>query len=175
MPTRPPTPADAATFKAALWQQLLARLHDDLAAMLRAASEAHEAATHEEAKPENDKDTRGLVESYLAAGQAARATELQRELSVLKAVALAVPSVIQIQTVAVGALVTVRDDDSDVVTEALIVPVGAGMALVHQGRRVQVISSQAPLARAVLGKAVGDSVDVVIAGKSRTFVIDALA
>jgi transcription elongation GreA/GreB family factor len=173
MPTRPPTPAAAATFKAALWQQLLARLHDDLAAMSRAASAAHEAATHEEAKPENDKDTRGLVESYLAAGQAARATELQRELSVLKAVALAAPAVIQ--TVAVGALVTVRDDDSDVVTDALIVPVGAGMALVHQGRRVQVISSQAPLARAVLGKAVGDSVDVAIAGKPRTFVIDALA
>lgn len=173
MPTRRPTPADATSFKAALWQQLLARLYDDLEAMLRAASEAHEAATHEEAKPENDKDTRGLVESYLAAGQAARAAELQRELSVLKAVALAAASVPH--RVAVGSLVTVRDDDSDVVTDALIVPVGAGTTLVHDGRRVQVISSQAPLARAVFDKAIGDSVDVVIAGKSRTFVIEALA
>jgi len=171
MNTPSPPPAAVASFKAALWQQLLSRVQGDLEAMLRAASDAHEAATHEEAKPENDKDTRGLVESYLAAGQAARAAELQRELSVLKAFTLAPTTN---QTVAVGALVTLRDDDSDVVTDALIVPAGAGTALVHQGRRVQVVSSQAPLAQAVFGKAVGDVVDVVIAGKPRTFVVDAV-
>jgi len=36
-----------------------------------------EGATHEENKPENDKDTRALEQSYLARGQAQRVVELQ--------------------------------------------------------------------------------------------------
>ena len=38
---------------------------------------ATEGATHSEARPENDKDTRGLELSYLARGQAQRVAELQ--------------------------------------------------------------------------------------------------
>jgi len=159
--------------KAALVQQLIMRLQDDLDAVLRAAKDAHDAATHEEAKPENSKDTRGLVESYLAAGQAARAVELQRDLQALKALALALPS--SLPTVAMGALVALRDDDTDAVTWSLVLPAGAGTGLSVDERRVQVITPQAPLARAVMGRRAGELVDVVIAGKARTFAIDAVS
>lgn len=169
----PPSTTAGPSLKVTLVQQVLARLQDDLDAVLRAAKDAHEAATHEEARPENSKDTRGLVESYLAAGQAARAAELQRDLQSMKAVALALPAAMT--TVVVGALVTLRDDDSGAVTSSLVLPAGAGVSLLIDDRRVQVITPQAPLARAVMGRKVGDLVDVVIAGKARTFAIDAIA
>jgi transcription elongation GreA/GreB family factor len=159
--------------KAGLVQQVISRLQDDLDAVLRAAKDAHEAATHEEAKPENSKDTRGLVESYLAAGQAARAAELQRDLQAMKALALALPEAMA--AVGVGALVALRDDDSDAVTWSLVLPAGAGTALVVDDRRIQVITPQAPLARAVMGRRAGDLVDVVIAGRPRTFAVDTVA
>jgi transcription elongation GreA/GreB family factor len=71
--------------------------------------------------------------------------------------------------------VTLRDVDSDAVTSSLVLPAGAGLALVVDERRVQVITPQAPLARAVMGRKAGDLVDVVIAGRARTFAIDAIA
>ena len=76
--TSAPSAAAWPSPKAALVQQVITRLQGDLDAVLRAAKDAHEAATHEEAKPENSKHTRGLVETYLAPGQAASAVELQR-------------------------------------------------------------------------------------------------
>ena len=42
----------------------------DLATLEKAQHATQAAATHEEAKPENDKDTRALEQSYLARGQA---------------------------------------------------------------------------------------------------------
>ena len=161
------------SLKVSLVQRVVARLQDDLDAVLRAAKDAHEAATHEEAKPENSKDTRGLVESYLAAGQAARAVELQRDLQAMKALALALPEAMS--AVGVGALVTLRDEDSDAVSWSLVLPAGAGTALSVDERRVQVITPQAPLARAVMGRKVGDLIEVVIAGKARTFAVDAVS
>ena len=67
---------DRATAKKALVATLVEKLDNELANMKRAAKDAREAATHEEAKPENDKDTRALEASYLAGAQAARVREL---------------------------------------------------------------------------------------------------
>src|SRR5687767_406927 len=66
--------------KQALVTALLAKLEAELANMTKAANTAREAATHEEAKPENDKDTRALEASYLAAGQAERVRDLEAAL-----------------------------------------------------------------------------------------------
>ena len=62
--------------KPALKAELLALLGAHLETLERAHRAACEGATHEEAKPENDKDTRALEQSYLARGQAARIDEL---------------------------------------------------------------------------------------------------
>ena len=104
------TPGD----KVALFQQLVIGLENDLAAMVRAARATHEAATHPEAKPENDKDTRGLELGYLAAGQSARATDQARSLTTLRSV---VPRTFSAtDAIGVTALVTLQDDDNDVVS-----------------------------------------------------------
>lgn len=54
-------------------QDLIAALERTLELLERAHADAAEGATHEEAKPEDDKDTRALEQSYLARGQAQRA------------------------------------------------------------------------------------------------------
>jgi hypothetical protein len=62
--------------KSTLKQELVALLAADLETAERAQQAAREGATHEEAKPENDKDTRALEQSYVARGQAKRVEEL---------------------------------------------------------------------------------------------------
>src|SRR3954468_24380675 len=68
---------DRPAVKRAIVTTLIEKLDTELANMRRAAKDAREAATHEEAKPENDKDTRALEASYLAGAQAARVRELE--------------------------------------------------------------------------------------------------
>jgi transcription elongation GreA/GreB family factor len=161
------TTATTTTAKLDAVQALVTALQDDLDTMLRAAKSAHEAATHPEAKPENDKDTRGLELSYLAAGQSARAAELQRALAVLKTIAIR--DFGADDHADLSAVVVLRDDDTDAVTRALLLPLGAGRSLSIDGEAVAVVSPAAPLGKAMLGKKVGDLVEVVIAGKPRAF------
>ena len=54
--------------KNALRDQLVAPLRADLEILDRAQASAREAATHEEAKPENDKGTCGFRRATWAAG-----------------------------------------------------------------------------------------------------------
>ncbi|MGZ3424591.1 MAG: GreA/GreB family elongation factor, partial [Polyangiales bacterium] len=63
-------------------------LEEEIAAMAKLALDAAEAATHEENKPENDKDMRSTEASYLARGQAARVQELERAHALLGAMDL---------------------------------------------------------------------------------------
>ena len=67
-------PAVPARSKITLKAVLLAQLEAALATARAAHKAAVEGATHAEARPENDKDTRGLEQSYLARGVAQRAT-----------------------------------------------------------------------------------------------------
>src|SRR5882724_7497471 len=87
---------------------LLERVACDLQVMSAAQRAVVDGATHEENKPENDKDTRALEQSYLARGQAQRVVELQGAVNQLKAMELrdfskGVP-------IASGVLVTVEDE-----------------------------------------------------------------
>ena len=65
--------------KEAVRQALLQEIERRIAAMTESAHATREAATHEESRPENDKDTRGLEASYLARGQAQRVVDLESD------------------------------------------------------------------------------------------------
>ncbi|HWZ89090.1 MAG TPA: hypothetical protein VNW92_09580, partial [Polyangiaceae bacterium] len=65
-------PMPAAPDKARILSLLRARVAADLATMSAAQRAVVVGATHEENRPENDKDTRALEQSYLARGQAQR-------------------------------------------------------------------------------------------------------
>ena len=61
-----------------------------------------------------------------------------------------------------GALVCQVDSD-DKQQQLFLGPDGGSMTLVSGSQRVQVISSKAPLGRAMLGKCVGDAVSIRVA------------
>jgi transcription elongation GreA/GreB family factor len=146
--------------KPALKTELLALLAADLETLERAHRATTEGATHEEAKPENDKDTRALEQSYLARGQAARIEALRAGIAGVTAMPV---KDFEARPAAVGALVTVDEDGEE--STLLLAPAGGGARLA--GGTVQVVTPPSPLGRAVLGKQAGDDVELVLAGKTR--------
>jgi transcription elongation GreA/GreB family factor len=148
-----------------LKEELLRVVAADLAAGERAWRSAHEGATHQEAKPENDKDTRALEASYLARGQAARVEELRAGLTDLQGMALA--DFDAASPVRLGAVVETEEDDQR--TTYWIAPQGGGARLA--GGSVQVVTPKSPLGRGLLGAKAGDECEVTLAGKPRVLTV----
>ncbi len=67
---------------------IIEKLENEMIVLKQAALNTLEAATHEESKPENEYDTRGLEASYLAGAQAKRVGEIDQALQVFRATAL---------------------------------------------------------------------------------------
>jgi len=152
-----------------------ARLKAELVAALTAAHDAarlaHQATvagmTHEEARAENDKDTRGLEQSYLARGQAQRVEELATALAAIAAASWRRFS--DRDAIEAGALVTVEEDGER--SQLLIAPHGGGIVLPGP---VQVVTPRSPLGAALVGRHVGDDVEVRLPGSIRELVIEAI-
>lgn len=146
-----------------LKQELVRILQNDLEALQRAHRATREGATHEEAKPENDKDTRALEQSYLARGQAMRVEELTAAVAAVQA--MATQPYAEAQPVAVGALVRVDEDGQERLL--FVAPEGGGTSLARGS--VQVVTARSPLGRAMIGKRAGDECSARIGGRDRAF------
>jgi transcription elongation GreA/GreB family factor len=152
--------------KQALKDELVGLVAADLEKVDRAYRATREGATHEEAKPENDKDTRALEQSYLARGQAARIEELKTSLAEVKA--MSARAFVPGDPVALGAVVTVEQGGTET-SVMLLAPHGGGARLA--GGSVQVVTPLSPLGRALLGKRAGDETEVLLAGKTRALTV----
>jgi transcription elongation GreA/GreB family factor len=149
--------------KLLLQQQVLERLTQDLLQAEQAAQAAHETATHEENIAENKYDTLGLEAAYLATGQARRAEAIRQALTHWRQFR---PRPYDAgKGIQLGALVSLVDAD-DQPQHVFLGPEGGSMKLLCGDQPVQVISSEAPLGRALLGKCEGDEVAVQV-GASR--------
>jgi transcription elongation GreA/GreB family factor len=148
--------------KQELYVELLSLMAAELAAAERAYRATREGATHEEAKPENDKDTRALEQSYLARGQAKRIEELRAGIVALEGMRSgAFP---EGAAVALGAVVELSEETADKIV--FVAPCGGGSKLARGA--VQVVTPQSPLGRGLLGKRAGDECEVAIGGKTRS-------
>jgi transcription elongation GreA/GreB family factor len=156
----PPPPA-----KTALRDELVSALAADLDTRQRAYRAAREAATHDEAKPENDKDTRALEQSYLARGEALRIEEMTAALVEVKALSLR--AFRHDEPAALGALVTTEEDGAS--TLLWLAPQGGGLRLGDGA--VQVVTPRSPLGRAILGKKMGEECEVVLGGRTRVLTV----
>ena len=150
--------------KAKLRAELLGQLEQALEAARSAHAAAIEGATHPEARAENDKDTRGLEQSYLARGQAQRVAELEAGV-----VNVAKMTVDKMAAVASGALVEVEEAGETI--WYFVAPAGGGSVLAG---KVQVITPASPLGRALAGKRTDDELELKIAGKTRELTIVAI-
>jgi len=151
--------------KSELLQQIIARLAHDLELLLAAAKSAHAAATHEENIPDNKYATLALEASYLAQGQANRASEIRRAIEAYKQLA-SKPSAEG--TVRLGSLVELEDEEG--ATKVVFIgPLEGGLKITLAGREVLVITPASPLGRELLDKAVGEGVE---SGNSDYNIID---
>ena len=145
--------------KSLLHRQVLGRLADDLLQVEQAARAAHETATHEENIAENKYDTLGLEAAYLATGQARRADAIRKAIANWRQFR---PRPYDAgKGIQLGALVRLVDS-SDRQQLILLGPEGGSMTLACDDQLVQVISSGAPLAKALLGKCEGDDVSILV-------------
>ncbi len=152
--------------KSALKTELIASLKNELAIAEKAFANTRAAATHEEAKPENDKDTRALEQSYLARGQAQRVEELRG--AVADAEAMHLRNANDGKPIGVGLVIDISDGEKN--ASYFLAPHGGGIRLAEGA--VQVVTPKSPLARAFLGKREGDETEVNLAGKIRVLSID---
>src|SRR5262249_18508075 len=133
--------------------------------LTRAAKDAREAATHEEAKPENDKDTRAVEAAYLAGAQAERVRDLTR-------VAASLAS-LDLRTFGpedrISSTALIELDLEGVSHHYFLAPKGGGLSVTVGGVVVQVITPLSPLGRELLGKSVGDVVEVRAQQKTRSY------
>lgn len=153
--------------KAELLALLAEALQKELNAAQRLAKETADAANHPEARPENDKDTRKIELSYLAAGQASRAKELETGLLWIGQIpAKPFGSADPLQA---GALVEL--DVEGKAQRVLLSPAGGGIKLATSSGEISVVTPSSPLGSGLLGKHVGDSFELVIAGQRREVAI----
>ena len=152
--------------KLLLQQQVLQRLSEDLLQAEQAVRAAHETATHEDNIAENKYDTLGLEAAYLATGQARRADAIRQALAhwrQFRPLPYDASKGIQL-----GALVCLVDAD-DRQQQLFLGPAGGSMQLLSGAQRVQVISCDAPLGKAMLGKCEGDEVSLQVATSRQQF------
>lgn len=128
------------------------QLERDLEVMKVAARAAHEAATHEESKPENEYDTRGLEASYLAGAQAKRAAEIEEVLSIFKTA----PFKDFAKTDRIQATALIEVDIEGKTNQLLLMPKGGGVRLNFAGISIQIVTPASSLGEALLGLKVGD-------------------
>ena len=153
-----------------LVEQLSERLrqasHVARKASLAAAEVAREGATPAEKR----EDARTALEfGGLAKGQKERADRMAAELSTLASFN---PKNFSAQTpIALGAIVEV--EDGSLGRTFFLAPVGAGIELTGPGGDgfLSVVTPVSPIGKAVLGRKVGDTVDVVIQNQPREWTI----
>ncbi len=151
--------------KQAVLSALRKSLEEELERFTRRALDAAEAATHEENKPEGDKDMRSTEASYIARGQAERAKEI--EAALLRLASMEIISFTDEDTIAISALVDLKPGKSTY----FIVPVGGGAKLEVEGKTILSLAITSPLGAALVGMSVGDEPEVKTPQGMRTYEI----
>lgn len=146
--------------KRALIQKILAKLAAELEGYFRAAHAAHAEATHEQNKAENKYDTRGLEAAYLALGQSKQAKETE---AAITAFGKLDPREFGAgETIELGALVELEQRGER--TLYFMGPKAGGTEVIHEGRKILVITPQSPLGEQLHGKKQGDHLKLTLAG-----------
>jgi transcription elongation GreA/GreB family factor len=142
--------------KFALTRSIISQLEAELALQTEAALGSREEATDEESRAEDKYDMRSQSAAYLAAGQAKLATEIASALAAWKALTLRVfgPG----DEIAAGALVKL---ESKGLTAAYLVgPHSGGLEARDGESAATVVTKASPLGRQLLGRRVGDVVQI---------------
>lgn len=153
--------------KQAIIQAVAAMLQEEIARATETANKTRQGAVHEEARPENDKDTRALEASYLARGQAQRVVELER--SAKRITFMETRTFGPDDPIDVSALMLLEDEEGS--RWYFLAPTGGGRTIVLDGVSIDVITPEAPLGRALVGRQRGDDLELRLGNKLRSLSI----
>jgi transcription elongation GreA/GreB family factor len=156
--------------KRELVEQLARRLRESAEVARKAGLEAAEEARDGATAAEKRENARVALEySGLARGQSERAQRTRAELALLdgfrpERFARGAP-------IALGAIVEVEDESQG--RTFFLAPAGAGVELTGPGGDgfLSVVTPQSPVGKAVLGRRVGDVVEVTVKGEAREWTI----
>jgi transcription elongation GreA/GreB family factor len=151
--------------KKKLVDQVRKALEEELATLTTAANAAREAATHEENKPEDEYDTRSVEAAYLASAQSKRVEEIRKQLTVFRF--LPVRDYGPNDAVCPAALVEL--DHKGTRAFYFIVPQGGGLVTEVDGKPVQIITPMSPIGDALMGRHVGDVIEVEMRNGTREY------
>lgn len=158
--------------KSSLLSQLTRRLEDALAVAKKSSADAAQAVKTLATESEKKDDARAALEfGGLAAGHAKRLRQLGEELDALAAVRPRALS--RKDPVEVGAVVEIEDDDTGEGRTFFVLPVGAGTELTGPGGDgyLTVVTGASPVGKAVLGRRVGETIELVVHGEQRAWTI----
>ena len=149
--------------KRAILKKIIAKLTGELEVYVRAAQYSRAEATHEQNKPENKYDTRGLEASYLARGQSRQLAEL--EAAIVEFEKLGVKKFGPGDAISVGALVALEQLGET--SWYFIGPRAGGTEIVHDKQEILIITPQSPLGEQLVGKKAGDQLRLKLGGELR--------
>ena len=133
-----------------LVQKILERIRLNIESLEAIVSAAHEAATHQELRPEGRYDTQAIEAGYLAGAQTKRLLELRSDFSKLQNFKIKSG----VTNVALGSIVRIRDHGWH-----FFVPVAGGHSLDEEGEKVTLVTVHSVLGRALMGLEVGESAE----------------
>jgi transcription elongation GreA/GreB family factor len=154
--------------KELILEKIINLLTEDLEILTEAARTAHAAATHEECVPDNKYDTTGLEASYVAQGQANRAQEIRSALEAYKGLVLRLFD--EESPIRLTALVNLEDENGNR-RKVFLGPQAGGLKLIDGDVECIVITPEAPLGKALIGKACDDEVKVGRGEAQKNFTI----
>jgi transcription elongation GreA/GreB family factor len=142
--------------KVALTRSVISQLEAELALQTGAALDSREEATDEESRAEDKYDMRSQSAAYLAAGQAKLASEIAGAIAAWKTLTLRVfgPG----DEIAAGALVTLESKGR--MAAFLMGPHSGGLEARDGESAATVVTGASPLGRQLVGRRVGDLVQI---------------
>ncbi|MBT1070295.1 GreA/GreB family elongation factor [Pelotalea chapellei] len=151
-----------------IFKLIIEQLETDLALLHNAAKTAHEASIHEENIPDNKYDTLSLEASYVAQGQANRAQEIKEALDTYKLLEL---QTFQDDTpIRLTALVSMEAEDG-ATRLVFIGPLEGGMKVSDGNREIIVITPGSPIGSALIGRTIGETVEIGSGASRKEFEI----
>jgi transcription elongation GreA/GreB family factor len=155
--------------KRALVAELKEKIAAEIARHTKRAKDAAEAATHEENKPEGDKDMRSTEASYIARGQAERVREMETALAKLSS--MAVLDFGATDRIGASALVELKGSGAKGTSTYFLVTAGGGEQLEEGGGKIATLATTSPLGKALLGLLEGEDAQLATAQGERSFEI----
>lgn len=142
--------------KKLLFQSLKNEIDKQLHLAVDAVQVTLDVATHEENKPENKYDTRGLEASYLARAQSERVLDLKAVKQVIESMKLR--EFKSNDPIALSALIQLEANGKKI--WVLLLAKGGGQSFEFEGHSIKVITPESPLGNQLIGKSAGDSVEI---------------